>query len=198
MSITFFAARSAEVSEHCRLARDDMYRIQEHLMEPVDRVAVARECLKRISAAVRIRHNFGSRRVRGAAEELNKSLELAVRTIEWLLSERYNRSELERPVELETAETLLEVVRVIVSAGTLKITRLKELYRAYLKLTEHAWFLYQQARRPGDRYFGHLDDELLSSIQSAAFGLNFKADDLCYEITTKMHQLRRCRRRRSE
>jgi hypothetical protein len=198
MSIAFFAGKSAEVSEHCRLARDDMYRIQEYLIEPVDRVAVARECLKRITAAVRIRHAFGVRRVRGAAEELNKSLELAVRTIEWLMEYRYYRTELERPVELEAAEILVEMVRVIVSAGTLKITRLKELYRAYVKLTEHAWFLYQQAQRPDGRYFGHLDEALLSSIRSAAFGLNCKADDLCDEITTKMHQLRRCRRRRSE
>lgn len=198
MSIAFFAGKSAEVSEHCRLARDDMYRIQEYLIEPVDRVAVARECLRRITAAVRIRHAFGVRRVRGAAEELNKSLELADRTIEWLMSERSHRTEFERPVELEATETLLEVVRVIVSAGTLKITRLKELYRAYLKLTEHAWFLYQQAQQPNNRRFGHLGEELLSSIRTAAFGVNFKADDLCYEITSKMHQLRRCRRRRSE
>jgi hypothetical protein len=198
MSIAFFAGKSAEVGEHCRLARDDMYRIQEYLIEPVDRVAVARECLRRITAAVRIRHAFGVRRVRGAAEELNKSLEIAVRTIEWLMSERLHRTELERPVELEAAEALLEVVRLIVSAGTLKITRLKELHRAYLKLKEHAWFLYQRAQQPNDRRFGHLDEELLSSIRTATFGLSFKADDVCSEITGKMHQLRRCRRRRSE
>lgn len=198
MSIAFFAAKSAEVTEHCHLARDGMYSIQEHLIEPVDRVAVARECLRRITAAVRIRHVFGVRRVRGAAEELNKSLDVAVRTIEWLMSERLHRTELERPVELEAAETLLEVVRVIVSAGTLKITRLKELHRAYLKLTEHAYFLQKQAQRPDGRYFGHRDEALLSSICAAALGLSFKADDVCYEIIGKMHQLRRCRRRRSE
>lgn len=196
MSIAFFAARSAEVAEHCRLARDDMFRIQEHLMEPVDRVAVARDCLKRVTAAVRIRHNFGVRRVRGAAEELNKTLEHAVRTIEWLLSYSYHRSEVERPVEQETAEILVGVVGVIVGAGTLKITRLRDLGRSLFKLKEHAWFLYQRAQCPDDRVFGRLDETLLSDIRNTALGLSFKADDVDSEIPPRIHQLRRCRRPR--
>lgn len=196
MRTTFFAGKSAEVSEHCRLARDDMFRIQEHLMEPVDRVAVARECLKRVAAAVSIRHIFGPRRVRGAAEELNNSLELAVRTIEWLMSDRYHRSELERPVELQAAEILVEVVGIIVEAGTLKITRLKALHRTCSRLKEHARFLYQIACRDDGRYFGQLGEALLSDIRNTALGLDFKADDVGSEIITKMHQLRRCRRPR--
>lgn len=198
MSIAFYAGKSAEVSEHCRLAREDMFRIQEHLMEPVDRVALARECLKRVTAAVRIRHNFGVRRVRGAAEELNKSLELAVRTIEWLLSYRYHRTEIERPVELEAAEILTEVVRVIVGAGTLKITRLKELRGTCLDLESNTWSIYKRAQNRDDRDFGQLDEALLSDIRSAAFGLNFKADEVGSEISSRIHQLRRCRRPRCE
>lgn len=196
MSTTFFAGKSAEVSEHCRLACDDMFRIQEHLIEPVDRVAVAHECLKRITAAVSIRRIFGPRRVRGAAEELNNSLELAVRTIEWLLSYRYHRTELERPVELKAAEILVGVVGVIVSAGTLKITRLRELHRTLLKLEETAWFLYQKAQSHGDRDFGQLDEALLSDIRNTSLALSFKADDVVSEISAKIHQLRRCRRQR--
>lgn len=196
MRTAFFAGKSAEVSEHCRLARDDMFRIQEHLIEPVDRVAVARECLKRITSAVSIRQIFGPRLVRGAAEELNESLELAVRTIEWLMSDRYHRSELERPVELQTAEVLVEVVGVIVGAGTLKITRLKALHRTSYRLKEHARFLYQKACQDDGGYFGQLGEAILSEIRNAALGLDFKADDVGSEIITKMHQLRRCRRPR--
>lgn len=198
MSIAFYAGKSAEVREHCRLAREDMFRIQEHLMEPVDRVAVARECLKRVTAAIRIRHNFGVRRVRGAAEELNKSLELAVRTIEWLLSYHYHRTEVERPVELEAAEILTEVVGVIVGAGTLKITRLKELRRTCLDLERDAWSIYQRAQNRNDRDFGQLDEALLSDIRSTALELSFKADDVGSEIYPRICQLRRCRRPRCE
>jgi hypothetical protein len=198
MSTTFFAARSAEVGEHCRLAREDMFRIQEHLIEPVDRVAVARECLKRITAAVRIRHNFGVRRVRGAAEELNKSLELAVRTIEWLLSYRVHRSELELPVELQTAEILLEMLGVIVDAGTLKVTRLKTLRQTCSRVEDRAWSFHQRAQRDNDRDFGQLEEAVRSDICNMALGLNFKADDVGDKITTAIHQLRRSRRPRTE
>lgn len=186
--MTFFADKSAKVSELCRLARDDMYRIQEHSIEAVDRVVVARDCLERTTAAVEIRRIYGPRYVRGAAQELNQSLELAVRTIAWLWEWRPHRIELERPVELETAKILGGVVEVIVAAGTLKITRLNALFRMFLELKRNAWSLSSRAEGPD---LNQMDDALRFDVQSGALGLSFKADDVKSQITEELNRLRR-------
>lgn len=188
--MAFFAEKSAEVSELCRLAREDMYRIQEHSIERVDRVAVARECLKRTAAAIEIRRIYGPRYVRGAADELNQSLELAVRIIAWLWEWRPHRIELERPVELEAAKILAEVVRVIVSVGTLKITRLNALSGTFQQLKDSAWFLYS---RTDHHELKRMDDALRFEVQSGALGLSFKADDVKAQVSEELNRLRRPR-----
>ena len=188
--MAFFAEKSAEVSELCRLAREDMYRIQDHSIEAVDRVAVARECLKRRTSAIEIRRIYGPRYVRGAADELNQSLELAVRIIAWLWEWRPHRIALERPVELKTATILGEVVRVIVAVGTLKITRLNVLSRTFHELKRSAWLLYTRTEGPD---INQMDDALRFDVQTGALGLCHKADDVASQITGERNRLRRPR-----
>lgn len=193
MSRSFFADQNAKISRNCSLNRDDMYRIIEHAISPVDRVAVARGCRERMVQAVKIISDYGPRRFRGAGEDLNKVVQSTLRTIDWLLRPRYGESEVERPAELKTAALLAEMIPLVVRTEMLKIRQLQELRRALLPVSSRANnFCYvSHGAKPG---FAQLDQESLRQIVSHAFSLGSLLDDAQFEVPYKLTKLRKKRR----
>lgn len=194
MSRSFFADQNARISRICSLNSDDMYRIIEHGIDPVDRVGVARGCRERMAQAVKIISDYGPRHFHGAGEDLNKVVQSTLRTIDWLLRPRYGESEGERPAELKTAALLAEMIPFVVRTEILKIRQLQELRRALLPLGSRANdFCYvSQSAKPA---FVQLDRESLSEIVSSAFTLGGLLDDAQFEIPCKLAKLRKKRRR---
>lgn len=194
MSRSFFADQNARISRNCSLNRDDMYRIIEHTISPVDRVAVARGCRERMAQAVKIISDYGPRRFRGAGEDLYKAVQFTLRTIDRLLRPRYGESEAERPVELETAALLAEMIPLVVRTEVLKTRQLQELRRALLPVGSRVNnFCYvSHGAKPG---FVQLDQESLSQIVSHALTLGSLLDDAQFEIPYKLAKLRKKRRR---
>lgn len=194
MSRSFFADQNARISRNCSLNSDDMYRIMEHGIDPVDRVAVARGCRERMAQAVKIISDYGPRRFRGAGEDLHEAVQSILRTIDWLLRPRYGESEVERPVELETAALLAEMIPLVVRTEMLKVRQLLELRRALVPVGSRAKsFCYvSHGAKPG---FVQLDQVSLSQIVSHAFSLGSLLDDAQFEIPYKLAKLRKKRRR---
>lgn len=190
MSRSFFADQTARISRNCSLNRDHMNRIIEHGIDPVDRVEVARRCRERMAEAVKIISHYGPKRFRGAGEDLYEAVQLTLRTIDWLLSPRDGESEVERPVELETAALLAEVIPLVVRTETLKIRQLQELRRALLQLGSRANDLcyVSQGTKPA---FLQLDREALIKIESNAWTLGGLLDDAQFEIPYKIAKLRK-------
>ena len=193
MSRSFFADQNARISRNCSLNRDDMYRIIEHTISPVDRVAVARGCRERMVQAVKIISDYGPRRFRGAGEDLYKAVQFTLRTIDELQRPRYGESEVERPVELETAALLAEMIPLVVRTETLKIRQLQELRRALLKSLSRANDL-SRVSHGADPALLQLDRELLMEIGRNAWTLGGLLDDALCEIPHKIAKLRGPRR----
>ena len=189
----YFAGQSARITEICRLNRDDMWLIIGHASCPVDRISLARECRKRMAQPAWMLSRYGPRRIRAANEELGASVQFTLRTIDWLLRPRDGGSEAERPVELEAATLLAEVIALIVDAEALKIPHLQELNRALMQSASRTFNLCRvsQGANPA---FSKLDKDSLIEIESNAIGLGIVLDHVQSAIPHKIAKLRRPRR----
>lgn len=196
MSRSFFAGQGARIAEICGSVREDMFRIMEYRIEPVDRVALARECRERMAEAAKILSRYGHKRVRGAADELHRTLAVALRTIESLLPEWFVTPDGERPVELETATLLAEIVGIIVDAEVLKIMQLRELSRTLHQRMSQANGLICGRRQSDPRV--NLAGELGNEIGAEAIALSMQLDNTLHEIPYKIDKLRRPRSRYAE
>lgn len=194
MSWKFFAEQVARIDGICRINQTDMFRIIEHGIDPVDRVGVARECRERMAWVLRTFSHYGPRRLRRAASEMHKLVQTALRTIEWLIRERFNECEAEWSVALETAEVVAEVIGQVVSTEILNIRQLQGLRVALGQFERRADYL-----SASDHYlYRRFDKGSIVTLCANAFGLAIRLDQTGFDIIYKIDKLRRDRRPRED
>jgi len=188
--MSFFADQNVRISRICNLNRDDMYRIIEHGIDPVDRVGLARGCRERMAEVVKVISHYGAKRFRGVAHDLHEAVQFTLRTIESLLRPRWSESEIERPVELEAAEILVEVITLVVRVELLKIRQLEGLSRALWRLDSEAAY-FSRVSEHANPALRQLDRKSVFEIERKAGCLSLQLNDALSDIPCKIAQLRK-------
>ena len=125
---------------------------------------------------------------------MHKLVQIALRTIEWLIRERFNESEAEWSVALETAEVVAEVIGQVVSTEILNIRQLQGLRVALGQFERRADYL-----SASDHYLCRRFDKGSNvTLCANAFGLAIRLDQTGFDIIYKVDKLRRDRRSRED